>query len=298
MTRNDARILRPSDRGRSLSAYLHGRPRLRLAALLALPLTWLVVVYILSIALMLVTAFWTTDPFTSKVKPGFTLKNFINIFTTEAYVNTSIRTVVIALSVTILCILAAIPLGIFMAKVAPKRWRALLVMAVTLPLWAGYLVKVYAWRISLGDSGPINSMFGPFGLPTTGYNQISVVLVLAYMWFPYMAIPVYAAIAQMPDNLFNASADLGARAGHTIRTVVLPLVTPAVIAGSIFTFSLSLGDYITAQFVGGKTQMIGSVILANINLNPPLAAAYSAVPMAVVLIYLLAVRKTGALNEL
>lgn len=285
--------------GRSpLSTWLFRRPRVRVAALLTLPLVWLVGVYIFSLVMLLVTAFWTIDPFTSKVKPGFTFANFIQLVDNPAYLSTSLRTLAIALLVTLLSIAFAVPLGIFMAKVASPWLRGVLAVAITLPLWAGYLVKILAMRVTFTEEGFFNWALGPFGISGPGFSFPTVVLTLAYLWFPYMAVPVYTAIRQIPPNLFDASADLGAKSWFTIRTVVLPLLRPAIIAGSIFTFSLSLGDYLAARFVGGSTQMIGSVIASNINLNPPIAAAFSMVPIVFVIVYLLAVRRTGALDRM
>mgnify|MGYP006335307647 FL=1 len=281
-----------------LSSALHRHPRGRLASLLGLPMVWLGGVYILSLALLLVTAFWVTDPFTSKVKPGFTLDNFISIFTVEAYFMTALRTLVISIAVTVICAVLAVPLAIFMAKMAKPWLRAALAVAVTLPLWAGYLVKILSVRIVFSEEGFLNWLLGPLGISGPGYGAFVTTIALVYLWFPYMAIPVYIAVSQIPVNLFDASSDLGARGMGTIRTVVLPLLKPALIAGSIFTFSLSLGDYIAAKFVGGSVQMIGTIIASNINLNPPVAAAFSVVPIALVLIYLLAVRRTGALENL
>ncbi len=272
--------------------------RAQLSALLALPMLWLVGIYIFSLIMLLVTAFWVTDPFTSKVKPGFTLRNFEQIIANPAYASVSIRTLGIALAVTVLSILISVPLGLFMAKVASAKLRAVLAVAITLPLWAGYLVKILAMRITFTENGFFNSMLGPLGISGPGFSAFTVILTLTYLWLPYMAVPVYTAIRQLPPNLFDASADLGAGAGFTIRTVVLPLIRPAIIAGSIFTFSLSLGDYIAAKFVGGSTQMIGSIIASNINLNPPIAAAFSLVPIAFVVVYLVVVQRTGALERM
>ncbi|WP_025134371.1 ABC transporter permease [Leucobacter sp. PH1c] len=285
-------------RPKPLSTALARHPRARLASLLALPMTWLVGVYILSLALLLITAFWTTDPFTSRVKPGFTLDNFQQIVTVPAYLSTALRTLGIALAVTAICALVSIPLAVFMAKVAGPKLRAALAVLITLPLWAGYLVKIIAMRLVWTDSGFFNWALSPLGIEGPGFGVLTVILTLVYLWFPYMAIPVYAAVSQIPANLFDASSDLGASGARTIRTVVAPLLLPSLIAGSIFTFSLSLGDYISAMYVGGSTQMIGSIIAQNINLNPPLAAAFSVVPILLVVIYLTAVRRTGALNNL
>jgi putative spermidine/putrescine transport system permease protein len=272
--------------------------RAQLAGLLAAPLLWLVGIYIFSLAMLLVTAFWTTDPFTSKVTPGFTLRNFEQLVINPAYLSTALRTLGIALAVTALCILISVPLGIFMAKIARPWLRALLAVAITLPLWAGYLVKILAMRVTFTDEGFFNWALAPFGITGPGFGITTVVLTLTYLWLPYMAVPVYTAIRQLPANLFDAAADLGAGAWRTVRTVVLPLIRPAIIAGSIFTFSLSLGDYIAAKFVGGSTQMIGSIIASNINLNPPIAAAFAVVPIAFVVVYLLSVQRTGALERM
>nr|WP_245190205.1 ABC transporter permease [Leucobacter exalbidus] len=261
-------------------------------------MVWLVGVYILAIILMLITAFWETDPFTSKVKPGFTLKHFTSIVTVPAYLSAALRTLGIALAVTAICAVLAVPLAIYMAKIARPWQRAALAVMITLPLWAGYLVKILSVRIVFSDGGFINSVFGPLGIHSPGYGVFVTIIALVYLWFPYMAIPVYTAVSQVSNNLFDASADLGARGMRTIFTVVIPLLKPALIAGSIFTFSLSLGDYLAAKFVGGSTQMIGTIIASNINLNPPVAAAFSVVPIVIVVVYLLVVRKSGAIENI
>lgn len=281
-----------------VSTLLYRSRRLRLGSLLTLPLVWLVGLYIVSLALLLATAFWRVDPFTSKVTPAFQFDAFEQLLSNQAYLSTSLRTLGIALTVTVLSAAFAIPLGIYMAKIASPWMRGFLAVAITLPLWAGYLVKILAMRVTFTEEGFFNSFFGVFGISGPGFSQTTVVLTLTYLWFPYMALPVYTAIRQIPVNLFDASADLGARGWTTIRTVVLPLLMPALIAGSVFTFSLSLGDYIAAELVGGSTQMIGSIIANNINLNPPVAAAFSLVPVAFVVLYLLGTRRTGALERM
>lgn len=259
---------------------------------------WLVGIYIFSLAFLLVTAFWVTDPFTSKVKPSFTLANFEAIITTPAYLSTSFRTLGIAIAVTLICAAIAIPLGIFMAKIASPRNRELLVIAITMPLWAGYLVKVLAMRITFTEDGLFNWLMNPFGISGPGFSIPTVILTLCYLWFPYMAMPVYTAVRQIPDNLFDAASDLGAGNWLTVRSVVLPLIVPALIAGSIFTFSLSLGDYITAQIVGGKVTMLGNIVQTTYVTNLPFAAAVATIPVIIVLLYLLAVRRSGALDNL
>lgn len=283
---------------RPLSTYLFGRPKTRLIGLLALPMTWLIGVYIVSLFLLLITAFWYVNPFTSRVSPGFTLDNFVSIVAVPAYLSTSIRTLLIALAVTALSILFAVPLGIYMAKIASPLVRNLLAVAITLPLWAGYLVKIIAMRLVFTDQGFFNWAVGPLGIPGPGFGIPVTILTLTYLWFPYMALPVYTAIRQIPNNLFDASADMGARGIATIVRVVFPLIVPSIIAGSVFTFSLSLGDYLAARFTGGATQMIGSIIASNINLNPPVAAAFSMVPIAFVVMYLMVARRTGSLERM
>ena len=268
-----------------VSTFLYQRERFRLGALLALPMTWLIGVYIVSLFLLLITAFWVVNPFTSRVSPGFTLENFVSLVTVPAYLSTSLRTLGMALAVTGLSVIFAVPLGIYMAKLASPMVRNLLVVAITLPLWAGYLVKILAMRLVFTENGFINNIW-------------VAIITLTYLWFPYMALPVFTAIRQLPLNLFDASADLGARGFPTVVRVVLPLIVPAIIAGSVFTFSLSLGDYLAARFTGGATQMIGSVIAANINLNPPVAAAFSMVPIAFVVMYLMVARRTGSLERM
>ena len=285
-------------KSRPISSFLLRNPRIRLIGLLALPMTWIVGVYIVSLFLLLITAFWYVDPFSSLVRPGFTLDNFIDVFTVPAYISTSIRTLFIALAVTFLCILFAVPLGLYMAKIARPWIRNLLAVAITLPLWAGYLVKIIAMRLVFTEQGFFNWAMAPFGIKGPGFSVPIVILTLTYLWFPYMALPVFTAIRQIPHNLFDASSDLGARGFMTIYRVVIPLIIPAIIAGSVFTFSLSLGDYLAARFTGGATQMIGSLIAANINLNPPVAAAFSMIPIAFVVIYLMVARRTGSLERM
>lgn len=283
---------------RPISSYLLRKSKVRLLSLLALPMTWIVGVYIVSLFLLLVTAFWEVDPFSSLVSPAFNLENFKMVLTVPAYIATSIRTLLIALAVTLICVLLAVPLGIYMAKIAKPWVRNVLAVAITLPLWAGYLVKIIAMRLVFTEQGFFNWAMAPFGIRGPGFSIPIVILTLTYLWFPYMALPVYTAIRQVPPNLFDASSDMGAKGFTTIYRVVFPLIIPAVIAGSVFTFSLSLGDYLAARFTGGATQMIGSIIAANINLNPPVAAAYSMIPIFFVVIYLMVARRTGSLERM
>ncbi|MBW8819205.1 ABC transporter permease [Streptomyces sp. NPDC102476] len=277
---------------------LHRRPRLRLSLLLAAPLLWLAVLYLGSLTVLFVSAFWTTNSFTSEVVKVWSTDNFRELFTTPVFRQVILRSVGVALAVTALCAVIAFPVAFYTARVARPRWRPLLVVAILTPLWASYLVKVYAWRLILSEGGLADWMLKPFGLSGPGFGLTAAVLTLTYLWLPYMILPIHTALELLPANLLDASADLGARAGRTFRSVVLPMVLPSVAAGSIFTFSLSLGDYITVQIVGGKTQLIGNLVYSNIELNLPMAAALGTVPVAVIVLYLLAMRRTGALSSL
>ncbi|MEU8571120.1 ABC transporter permease [Streptomyces pathocidini] len=275
----------------------HGE-RLRLAGLLAPPLIWLAAAYLGSLAVLFLSAFWTTDSFTTDVVRIWTTDNFQQVLTVPVYRTIALRTLSIAVAVTVVDALLALPMAYFMARVAPARLRGALVVAVLTPLWASYLVKAYAWRVMLGEHGLINALAAPLGLHGPGYGTTAVVLVLAYLWLPYMILPVYAALERLPEQHLEASADLGAGAWQTLRYVVLPAVRPAVLAGSVFTFSLSLGDYVAVQIVGGKTQMLGNVIASQVTLDLPMAAALSAVPVVLIVCYLTAVRRAGALDSL
>ncbi|MFI9077804.1 ABC transporter permease [Streptomyces sioyaensis] len=272
--------------------------RARLAALLAPPLLWLILAYLGSLAVLLLSAFWTTDPFTSDVVHSFTADNFREILTDPVYRTVALRTLGIAVVVTLLDALLALPMAFFMAWVATGRLRRALLVAVLTPLWAGYLVKAYAWRVMLGEHGIVNAVLGPLGLRGPGYGTTAVVIVLAYLWLPYMILPLHAALERLPAHHLEASADLGAGTLRTLRSVVAPAVRPALLAGSVFTFSLSLGDYLTVQIVGGRTQLLGNVIASQVTLDLPLAAALSAVPVVLVVCYLAAVRRAGALDSL
>ncbi|MHB1067976.1 MAG: ABC transporter permease [Candidatus Nanopelagicales bacterium] len=274
-------------------------PGLRLAGLLTAPMAWLVVVYLGSLAALFLTAFWTVDDFTGQLVREFTLKNFQQVFTNPAYLSTMLRTLSIALLVTLISLVLALPLSFFMARVAEPRWRPLLVALVLTPLWASYLVKVYAWRSMLQpETGVLAWFLEPLGLGSPGYGYIGIVVTLTYLWLPYMILPVYAGLTRLPDSMLDASADLGAKGGRTFRSVVMPLVFPSIVAGSIFTFSLSLGDYITAQIVGGKVTMLGNVVQTTYVTNLPFAAAVATIPVVIVLLYLFAVRRSGALDNL
>jgi putative spermidine/putrescine transport system permease protein len=282
------------DRRGGLSAFLAPRRLTRLGLLLGPPMVWLVVVYLGAIAALLVSAFWTVDSFTDNVVHQYSTANLHQVISQSIYRTVAVRTIVIALAVTVIDAVIAFPMAFFMSLVAGPRLRRVLVVAVLTPLWASYLVKAYAWRTLFAPHGPFSWATGGH---TPGYGEAATVVTLAYMWLPYMIIPVYAGFERLPRSLFEASADLGGTAWRTVRSVVVPLVFPAIAAGSIFTFSLTLGDYIAVGIVGGKTQLIANVISDQVTLNQPLAAAVALVPLLAIVLYLLAMRRTGALEN-
>ena len=283
-----------------LSSFLHRSPRVRLALLLSAPAAWLVVAYLGSLAVMFAAALWSTDDFTGALVRQVTWENVETLVRQPVYRRIALRTLGVAAAVTVVDAMVALPMAFYMAKVASPRWRRLLVAAILTPLWASYLVKAYAWRVLLSSDGPVDWALGPLGLSGPGYGLTAVTLTLAYLWLPFMILPVYAGLERVPDSLLEASSDLGAPAWRTFRSVVLPLVFPSLVAGSIFTFSLSLGDYIAVKIVGGRTQLFGNVIYDNIGVanNLPFAAAAATLPVLAILLYLLLVRRTGALENL
>jgi putative spermidine/putrescine transport system permease protein len=282
--------------GHRLAGLFQGRRRLQIGALLAGPVGWLVIGYLGSLALLLVAAFWSVDPLSGLTIKSFTLENFESLVNEPVYRAIVWRTIRTALLVTITDAVIAFPIAFYMAKVASRRGKALLVVGVLLPLWSSYLVKVYAWRTLLSAGGAINWALEPIGLHGPGYGITAVWLVFSYLWLPYMILPIYAGLERIPNSLISASEDLGASPFTTFRRVILPLVFPAVVAGSIFTFSLTLGDYITPRLVSND-QFIGNVIFSNIANNQPFAAALAMVPIVVMIAYLLVARKLGAFEH-
>jgi putative spermidine/putrescine transport system permease protein len=283
-----------------VSNVLHRRPGLRLGLLLTPPMLWLGVAYLGALGALFITSLWGQNAFTGEVEREWTLDNFRTMFQVDVYRVITARTLGIAVLVTVVDALLAMPIALFMAKVASPRLKGILLVAVLTPLWASYLVKAYAWRGMLSENGLVSWLARPFGLDTPGYGVVATTLTLAYLWLPYMVLPIFAALERLPDSLLEASADLGARSVETLRRVVLPVVFPGLVAGSIFTFSLSLGDYITVRIVGGASQMLGNVVYDNVGVanNLPFAAAMATVPVVIILVYLALVRRTGALENL
>ncbi len=283
--------------GRRLSSYFFRHPRTRLAVLLALPVAWMVIVYGGSLVVLLFSAFWETDDFTGEIVRNFTLDNFRDIVERDVFRDVAIRTILMALAVTVADVLFAFPIAYYMARVASPRTRNLLVVAILLPLWASYIVKVLAWRTILSDGGIVNWALDPIGASFDGYSTVGLWLVFTYLWLPFMILPVYAGLERIPDSLLEASADLGGRSSTTFVRVILPLAFPAIVAGSIFTFSLTLGDFIAPRLITSE-QFIGTVIYNIYGNALPLAAAYAVVPIVVIVIYLLIARKLRAFESL
>lgn len=299
---------------RRISTFFYHYPGLSLFLLLLPPLAWLLIVYIGSLAALLVQSFYTIDPMSMLVKEEFTLSTYEELFT-AANIDVIKRTVYLAAAVTIGCAVLAFPLAYYMARYANRRIKGLLYLAVMLPLWSSYLVRVYAWRLILVKEGVINSVFEQLGLGSvvkwvidrpyiggTGTSLAStylgMFLVFVYIWLPYMILPIHAALERVPKSLIDASSDLGARPGYTFRRVIFPLAFPGVVAGSIFTFSLTLGDYIVARVIGNSVFYIGPAVSSNLSFNIPLSAAFTVVSVMIMVIYLLIARRLGAFDAL
>jgi ABC-type spermidine/putrescine transport system, permease component I len=279
------------------------RPWLRAFLLLLPPLGWFVVIYMASLVLLLVTAFWRINDFTSQIEQVWNLDNFRIILLDPTYRLIIGRTVALAAAVTVTDAVIAFPFAYFMARVASRRTQRLLFAAVLLPLWASYLARVYSWILILNHSGLLNWSMQSIGLPAPniGYTNVAMWIVFSYIWLPFMIIPTYSAMERVPESLMEAAADLGARRWRAVRDVVLPLALPGVVAGSIFTFSLTLGDYITPVLVGGAgSTFIGNVVYSNVGIanNVPFAAALATVPVAIMAVYLLVARRLGAFEAL
>ncbi len=285
--------------GRALADALYKRPRLQLSLLLAGPVGWLLIAYIGSLVVLFVAAFWRLDPFTAEIVKDLGFQNFETLWQEDVYRTIAQRTFMIAALVTLTDALLAFPIAFYMAKVATPRVRALLLVAVLLPLWSSYIVKVYAWRTILNEDGILNWLLDPLGMEGPGFGNVATWLVFSYLWLPFMIVPVYAGLERIPNSLLDASGDLGGRPWLTFRRVIFPLALPALVAGSIFTFSLTIGDYITPTLVS-STQFIGNVVYANVGVanNLPLAAAFATVPVVAMVLYLLVARRLGAFESL
>jgi putative spermidine/putrescine transport system permease protein len=284
--------------GRRLADLFHGRPSLQVGSLLSGPIAWLVIGYLGSLAVLLIASFWSVNAISGELEKTFSFDNYKELLDQSVYKDVAFRTVGIAAAATITDVILAFPIAFYIAKVASPRVKGLLVVAILMPLWSFYLVKVYAWQTMLASNGVINWALDPVGLSGPGYGSAAVWLVESYLWLPYMILPIYAGLERIPNSMISASEDLGARPWNTFRRVVLPLAFPAVVAGSIFTFSLTMGDYITPTLVSPDTQFIGNVVFAQHTNNLPLASAFAVVPIMMMVIYLVIARRLGAFEHL
>ena len=282
-----------------LSGLFWRHPWAKALLLLAPPLLAFALVYLAALVALFVSSFWSVNPFTTEIQHIWNLDNYRTLWDSSAYRSIALRTIGIAAGVTLTDALLAFPLGYFMARIAGGRSRAFIFVAVLLPLWSSYLIRVYIWRLILDQNGVLNWTLRKVGLPAAniGYSNWAVWLVFTYVWLPFMILPVYGALERIPESYIEASRDLGASALTTFRRVILPLALPGVVAGSIFTFSLTLGDYVTPLLAGGaSSQFIGNVVYQSVGVsnNVPFAA----VPLAVMGVYLLLARRLGAFEAM
>lgn len=300
--------------GHRVSAFFYRHPRVKVALLLALPLAWFLVFYLGSLASLLWQSFYRLDDFSGTVDETLSLDTWKDLFT-AAHRDVVLRTVAMASAVTIACVALAYPVAYYMAKRATARAKAVLFVLVMLPLWSSYLVRVYSWKLILAQEGVLSWFIDHLGLtfaldwvldrPAIGGSSLSVSplgqwMVFVYIWLPYMILPVAAALERVPTSMEDASSDLGAHPRTTFRKVVWPLAVPGVVAGSIFTFSLTLGDYIIPTVIGNSSPSIGESIYSYQGAagNLPLAAAFAVVPIAIMVVYLAVARRFGAFDAL
>ena len=299
---------------RRVSDLLYTRRGLLLLALLAPPLLWFGVIYLGSLFALLANAFFGLDDFTGQVVREFTLKNFAEL-TAPANLDVARRSITMAVLVTLACIVLAFPLAYYMARHATGAQKAALYIAVMLPLWSSYLVRLYAWKLLLAKEGAINWLtqhlhlgwlleallsIPSIGGPSLSFSAIGTFIVFVYMWLPFMVLPIQAAVERIPGSYIEASGDLGAGPAMTFMKVILPLALPGIAAGSIFTFSLTLGDYIIPTVIGNSSPSIGESIYTYQGTagNLPLAAAFAVVPIAIMVVYLWLARRAGAFDAL
>ena len=286
---------------RGISGYLNVHPKVKLALILGIPLLWIGVVYLGSLGLLFANGFWRVDVLTSKIVHDWGLRNFQTLWTSKVYRTVTIRTVGIATAVAAVDVILAFPLAFYAARIARPRVRAAILVAVVLPLWSSYLVKTYAWVTITAPNGILDSVLRVFGIPNPdiGASQWAIFLTFAYLWLPFVVLPVYASLERIPESYLEASSDLGGKSWITFRRVIWPMSIPGVVAGSIFAFSLTLGDYIVPILVG-NTKFIGNVIYDNVGVanNLPLAAAFALVPVIVVAAYLALAKRLGAFEAL
>ena len=283
-----------------VSAFFFRHPRLKLSALLGPPLLWFVVVYLGALAVLLVAAFWRVDVFSGEIVHQWGATNFQTLLHESVYRTIAIRTVVIAAGVSLADIVLSFPLAYYAARLATPRVRNAILVLVVLPLWANYLVRVFAWKLILTPEGFLEWVTSKLGFTVHLANSNwAIFITFVYLWLPFTLLPIYGALERVPGSYLEASSDLGGRGWVTFRRVVFPLILPGIVAGSIFSFALTLGDYIAPSLVG-KTQFIGTVIYQSTGVanNVPFAAAYAFVPLAIMALYLLGAKRAGAFEAL
>jgi putative spermidine/putrescine transport system permease protein len=302
---HDPALVSSASTMRAISSFFRRHPRLSLASVLTAPVAWLLIVYIGSLAFMVVSALFQLDERSQEPTTELTSGNLRIAFTRTEFVQVVLKSVGVAIGVTLFCFVLALPMAFYIAKVAKPWARRALIVAVLLPLWAGYLVKGYAWKAMLRpasefgidtNGGFLSSVFGW----TPGFGWTAVILSLSYLWLPYMVLPIYAGLDRLPPSLLDASGDLGARPLRTFRSVVMPMLVPSIAAGSLFTFSLSLGDFIIPNIVTeGKVRLVGKFIESTLNApNQPLAAAITLWPLLIIVVYLVGLKRLGAFESL
>ncbi len=314
MTTQQATLRAPGGLGNRLSTQLYTRRGLLLAVLLLPPLLWFGVIYLGSLLSLLANSFFRLDDFTGQVVREIGFGNFVEIFS-PTNLDVALRSTLMAILVTCTCVVIGFPVAYYMARHARGAHKAILFVAVMLPLWSSYLVRVYAWKLLLAKEGAISwaaeslhlqwLLDAILGIPVIGGSSLSFApmgtyIVFVYMWLPFMILPIQAAIERIPGSYLEASGDLGATPGQTLRNVILPLAMPGIAAGSIFSFSLTLGDYIIPQIIGNSTQYIGQVVYRQQGVagNLPFAAAFSLVPIVIIGVYLWLAKRKGAFDAL
>ena len=291
----------PSGPIHRISAALFRHPRAKLALTLGIPLLWMLVVYLGALAFLFVASFWHLDTFSGLVVKQYGLSNFQLLWQESVYRTITLRTLGIAAAVTLADVALAFPLGYYLARVVSPRFRSALLIAIVMPLWVSYLVRVFAWKLILTPNGFLNWLVERTGIGSLqlGNSNWALFIVFTYLWLPFMVLPIYTALERIPESYLEASSDLGGREWITFARVVWPLAFPGIVAGSIFTFSLTLGDYIAPSLVA-NTKFIGNVIYDSVGVanNLPLGAAFAVVPVVIMAAYLLVAKRLGAFEAL
>ena len=291
---------------RSLSRALYAHPRGRLGLLLGPAVLWLLIFYLVALVLLLMTSLWQQDFFTADIVRHWTLSNYDKVFTGQdgLWLKIYWRTVRLAAIVTLIDIALAFPLAWFMARIVAPKWRTIMFLAVVVPLWSSILVRIFAWRTILGGQGVLNQILVDTGILNHAssaflYNERSIAIAWAYVWLPFMILPLYTALERIPDSYLEASRDLGAGVFTTFRRVILPLTFPGILAGSIFVFSLTMGDFVAPQLVGGGSQVLGGAIKDRFGVAAdfPFGAALAMLTLLTLMLFLAITRRSGALEN-